>query len=97
MTELQQIIVDGNYTLKDDISMEARDLLSRLLEVDPDKRINVAEILRHPWMTDALEAHQVELFTEQEKQYIKAEFTYGKTSRFARNSVLVGLNGDPTD
>lgn len=44
-----------------------------------------------------MDAHQVELFTEQEKQYIKTEFTYGKTSRFARNSVLAGLNGDPTD
>lgn len=35
MTELQKIIMKAKYTLKDDISSEARDLLKGLMERDP--------------------------------------------------------------
>lgn len=30
---------------------ECYDLLGRLLEVDPDKRISVQQVLKHPWFT----------------------------------------------
>ena len=33
------------------LTEECYDLLSRLLEVDPDKRITVPQILKHPWFT----------------------------------------------
>jgi serine/threonine protein kinase len=52
----------AKYTLKDDISSEARDLLTRLLEKDPNKRITIAEILDHKWLSDVDES--IELFTE---------------------------------
>ena len=32
------------------ISQEAKDLVSRMLEVDPDQRITVEEALAHPWI-----------------------------------------------
>ena len=50
MTELHKMIIKGNYTLKDDISAECRDLLRQLLEINPAKRIGDAEILSHPWL-----------------------------------------------
>lgn len=31
------------------LTPECYDLLSRLLEVDPDKRITVPQVLQHPW------------------------------------------------
>ncbi|KAJ3041149.1 hypothetical protein HDV00_009864 [Rhizophlyctis rosea] len=34
----------------DDISIEAKDLVRRLLEVDTAKRYNIDEFLRHPWI-----------------------------------------------
>uniref|UniRef100_A0A1I8IH92 Peripheral plasma membrane protein CASK n=1 Tax=Macrostomum lignano TaxID=282301 RepID=A0A1I8IH92_9PLAT len=34
------------------ISAEAKDLVSRLLELDPERRLTVAEALRHPWIND---------------------------------------------
>lgn len=37
MEELHKLIVKGKYTLKDDISIEARNLLRGLLEVNPEK------------------------------------------------------------
>ena len=50
MTELHKMIIKGNYTLKDDISSECRDLLRQLLEINPAKRLSDAEILAHPWL-----------------------------------------------
>jgi serine/threonine protein kinase len=41
MEELHKLIVKGKYTLKDDISIEARNLLRGLLEVNPDKRLTI--------------------------------------------------------
>lgn len=41
MSELQSIIMKAQYTLKDDISEEARDLLRGLLEKDPKKRLKI--------------------------------------------------------
>eukprot|EP00924_Labyrinthula_sp_SR-Ha-C_P014959 snap_masked-scaffold_9-processed-gene-3.28-mRNA-1 protein AED:0.13 eAED:0.19 QI:0/-1/0/1/-1/1/1/0/787 len=34
-----------------DISVEAKDLLRKLLEPDPDQRISIAKVLQHPWIT----------------------------------------------
>lgn len=50
MTELQKIIMKAKYSLKEDISEEARDLLKGLLERDPAKRLNISQILGHPWL-----------------------------------------------
>ena len=34
------------------LTPECSDLLSRLLEVDPDKRITVQQVLKHPWFLE---------------------------------------------
>jgi len=41
MEELHKLIVKGKYVLKDDISIEARNLLRGLLEVNPEKRLTI--------------------------------------------------------
>ena len=94
MSELQQIIMKADYKLKDDISVDARDLLKGLLDPNPESRVDVGEILSHSWMHDVPDSGEVELFTEQEKQYIKTEFTYGKSTRLGRNGL--GLVGPDT-
>ena len=38
MEELHSLILRGIYSLKDDISIEARDMLRGLLEINPHKR-----------------------------------------------------------
>ena len=52
MEELHILILRGVYTLKEDISAESRDMLRRLLEINPHKRITIAEIFKHPWLED---------------------------------------------
>lgn len=85
MSELQKLIIKAKYTLKDDITEEAQSLLTGLLEKDPAKRLTVEQILSHKWLEDA--SDQVQLFTQQEKDYIKNEFTYNDTDRFNRNET----------
>ena len=38
----------------DSISDESKDLISKLLVADPDKRLTGEEILKHPWFTNKL-------------------------------------------
>lgn len=39
MEELHELIMNGRYILKEDISREAIDLLRGLLEINPQKRL----------------------------------------------------------
>lgn len=54
--ELELAIQKGCYTLPEDISLEARDLLARMLESNPSERITVPEIYSHPWLVSINES-----------------------------------------
>ena len=43
-------ITNGYYTIPDNISKECKDLISKMLEINPDKRINIEEIKKHKWV-----------------------------------------------
>lgn len=43
--------LNTEFLFPDNISKEAKDLLSRLLEKNPDNRISVRDALNHPWLT----------------------------------------------
>jgi len=83
MEELHSLILKGVYTLKDDISQEARDMLRGLLEINPYKRFSYDQIYSHPWLKDLDESLQ--LFNDQEREMIKKEYTYNDPSRYNRN------------
>lgn len=51
--ELETLIVQGEYTLPEDISVEARDLIAKILRPNPQQRLTITEILAHGWMKDA--------------------------------------------
>ncbi|XP_018565099.1 serine/threonine-protein kinase Aurora-2-like [Anoplophora glabripennis] len=38
------------FTVPDHVSNEAKDLMKRLLVVNPDKRLELKEVLKHPWI-----------------------------------------------
>lgn len=52
MSDLHKLIIKARYTLKDDISAEARSLIKGMLEKDPKKRFNAEKILAHDWFKD---------------------------------------------
>ena len=81
MPDLHKLILKAKYTLKDDISEEARSLVKCLLERDPTKRFNVSEVLDHPWMQEIDEERKILVF--------KAQWTFltrMKLRSFARSS-----------
>lgn len=90
MDELHGLILRGIYTLKDDISQEARDMLRGLLEINPHKRLNYDQINSHPWLADM--DSQLQLFNQHERDLIKKEYTYNDPSRYNRNE-----NEEPVD
>ncbi|CAM6046747.1 unnamed protein product [Sphagnum compactum] len=49
ISSLYQKITDGIYTLPCHLSMQARDLITRILKADPLRRITISEIRCHPW------------------------------------------------
>ena len=90
MDELHSLILRGVYTLKDDISQEARDMLRGLLDINPHKRFNYDQINSHPWLADL--DPTLQLFNQQEREMIKKEYTYNDPSRYNRNE-----NEEPAD
>lgn len=47
--ELYKKILSADYHLPNYVSKDAADLLSKILETDPDKRITIPEIRKHKW------------------------------------------------
>ncbi len=68
--ELHKKIICGNYKKINDISFEANNLIEKLLEIDPNKRICINEILCHPWICKGdnfnIEDKKFTLFTKAE-------------------------------
>lgn len=48
-SELYAKILAADYQMSDHVSDEAADLIRRILTTDPEKRITIPEIKRHPW------------------------------------------------
>lgn len=96
MKELHKLILKGRFNLKDDVSKEARDLLNKMLECDPRKRITLHEILSHSWMKDIDE--EICLFTEQEIATITKEYAYKNKikSEGETNTLFTEQNIDST-
>lgn len=74
-------IVEGNYPMEEtefflNVSPEAKDLISKLLDVNPKTRITVAEALRHPWILDK---ENLKKFFQRNKQDV---FDVGKFVNF---------------
>lgn len=54
IVELFALIKSGNYWLPSSLPAPARNLISRMLTVDPMKRISVPDVRRHTWFQEGL-------------------------------------------
>ena len=51
-TQLHESIISGNFPKPKDVSNELNDLLSKILNINPKKRISLKNILLHPWFNN---------------------------------------------
>lgn len=65
---LTQKIITANYVFLepwwDEIGKDAKDLISRMLIINPEQRITIEEIYQHPWMADATPLKALGYFPE---------------------------------
>lgn len=76
MAELHKQVLERQPTYKEEeISKDALDLLQGILTKDPVERLTTDQILAHKWMS-CRKVKSVNVFSEQEKESIVAEFEY---------------------
>ena len=76
--DLQYNIISGNFHMINDISNDAQNIIMRLLNVDPNKRITIDEILCHPWIVSLDQCNfddngKISLFTKAEVALLRKE------------------------
>ncbi|CAI5438857.1 unnamed protein product [Caenorhabditis angaria] len=57
-SETYAAIKEAKYRFPDYVSKGARDLISKLLVVDPSKRLTLTGVMRHPWVESMLEVNR---------------------------------------
>ena len=109
--ELESLIIAGNYTLPVDISEEARDLISQILQPNPQLRLTIPEVLEHTWMkvvdenrmVDRHDYEIVSIFTPEEMEAIRNEYSFKEKAKEdslndeASSSVFTEHNLDTTE
>ena len=50
--ELRKIIIEKDIDIRGLVSDSCRDLIGKMLDKNPNKRINLREIMDHPWIAD---------------------------------------------
>ena len=70
--ELENSILYGEYKKIKDVSLEANDIIDKMLKLDPNERITIEGILKHPWLKNVnLEnRYKLNIFTEAEKKVL---------------------------
>ncbi|KAL7062454.1 hypothetical protein AAHC03_0684 [Spirometra sp. Aus1] len=100
-------ILTGQYRMNPDIwnsiSVEAKDLTMRLLEVNPLRRLTIEEALRHPWICQKARAPKIHLHdTVEEMKFFNARrrlkgAILAAVSSTKWASFYSDINGAPTD
>jgi serine/threonine protein kinase len=62
MEDLNKMIIESTIEFKDTASEDARDLMQRMLQKNPSKRLTASEVLEHPWF-DEVDEH-IDIFDE---------------------------------
>lgn len=95
--EMLQMIRVGKFrfdpTYWDSVSEEAKDLIKKLLTVDPDKRLSAAEALKHPWICETDDAHLASRTLDANLAAIKQYNAKRKLQRAVKLVILMNQLG----
>ena len=82
--ELEKAILKGQFERIRNVSDEANDIIEGMLRIDPEKRLNIDEILKHPWLSkvNSDNRYKLNIFTEAEKNLLsKYDVDYLNSSK----------------
>ena len=67
--DLKEIIIKGEYDPIEGVSKEANDLINGMLQLNPNKRFTIEEILKHPWLKNVniKKRESLNIFTNAER------------------------------
>eukprot|EP00055_Hartaetosiga_balthica_P017601 m.119454 g.119454 ORF g.119454 m.119454 type:complete len:876 (-) comp9357_c1_seq5:196-2823(-) len=88
LTELHANILDGNYTIPNHFSLPLKDLLHRVFEFKPKKRISLDELLQHEWLAESVE----NVNREYEETNTPQDSLIEKTTHFGLGTAEAVLN-----
>ena len=72
IAELTLLITSSQYSFPEQVSFAAMDLITGVLQTNPNNRITIKDILEHTWFSDYVE--NVEILTQVEKDAMRDEF-----------------------
>ena len=53
ITDLHKLILKGDFDFPvESVSAEVKDLVQKMIVLDPSKRISIPQMLNHPWVAD---------------------------------------------
>lgn len=80
----------GDYQMPNDISKEAQDLLRRLLQKEPSKRIALRDVLSHPFMT---KSSCIEQPQQHQQQQPYSNSAFASSASFSSSSSSLASSG----
>jgi serine/threonine protein kinase len=85
ISDLHKLILAGEFEFPvDTVSEEVKDLIRKMLVVKPEDRINIPQMLNHPWVIEVDKAFETEDYGDEEH-----DLKVGST--FFRQEVMGGL------
>ena len=89
LPDLHKAILQGKYELPEFLSVQAKDLITKMLQIIPNKRISLELVLKHPWfddqVPDELSIEEDTLRVDQDT--IRKIETFGFPRQFILNSL----------
>jgi non-specific serine/threonine protein kinase len=103
--ELHKNIIKGKFPKLNDfnLSNECIDLIYKILEINPNKRINIDDILNHSWFNDFnfnLNYYDINLFTNAEKiiySKLMIDYRIGNKEELMENFTYKNIESDLED
>ena len=74
-------IMKCSYKIEEYLSLEAKDLLSRMIKLDPSERATIREILHHCWMRSMSNPHHIDYVSSRSNSISISRDSFEKTEK----------------
>mmetsp|Transcript_19127 Transcript_19127/g.25918 ORF Transcript_19127/g.25918 Transcript_19127/m.25918 type:complete len:99 (+) Transcript_19127:1334-1630(+) len=79
LDELHKLILAGDFSIPDELSDEARQLIKGMIKLEPLQRLTIPQILAHSWLKETNEMQTESDEDDDENNESKEEGEGGKT------------------